>query len=130
MPLRNRLLIRMSFLPSVPTFPRTLWSCGRRKSFPGRATGISLTHTSLHPQVCQATHALSHLLILVLQGPSELEIRKHLTLEEEKERISSTTVHSGDDSTETKYLLCGLDLEEQLYVSPWWYIVFVALIAW
>jgi hypothetical protein len=57
-------------------------------------------------------------LILVLSGPSELEIRKHLTLEEEKDSIASATIHSSDDFTETKYLLYGLDLEEQLYEFP------------
>lgn len=46
-------------------------------------------------------------------GLSELEIRRRLTLEEEKEELVSTEVDSNDNFTETKYLLYGLDLEEQ-----------------
>ena len=46
-------------------------------------------------------------------GPSETEIRKRLTLEEEKDKRSFTTVNSDSHFTETKYLLSALDLEEQ-----------------
>lgn len=46
-------------------------------------------------------------------GPSEMEIRRRLTLEEEKDEIASATIDSNGDFTETKYLLYGLDLEEQ-----------------
>ncbi|KAF9777691.1 hypothetical protein BJ322DRAFT_1114826 [Thelephora terrestris] len=48
-------------------------------------------------------------------GPSELEIRHRLTLEEEKDDTSSTAVDPSDDFTETKYLLYGLDLEQRQY---------------
>ena len=46
-------------------------------------------------------------------GPSEAEIRQHLSLEEEMEGIASTKIDSTDSFTETKYLLYGLDLEER-----------------
>ena len=65
------------------------------------------------------------LLILVLPGPSELEIRRRLTLEEEKDDAASTTIDSSDEFTETKYLLYGLDLEGQqcvflgMSLCPW-----------
>ena len=49
-------------------------------------------------------------------GPSELEIRKCLALEEEKEEIVSTIPDPGDDFTEMKYLIYGLDLEERQLV--------------
>ena len=52
------------------------------------------------------------LLIPELPGPSELEIRRRFTLEEEEE-LNSTAGDSDDASTETKYLLDGLDLEVQ-----------------
>lgn len=42
-----------------------------------------------------------------------MEIRRRLTLEEEKDEIASATIDSNDDFTETKYLLYGLDLKEQ-----------------
>ena len=52
-----------------------------------------------------------------ISGPSELDIRKRLTAEEEKEQLASTAaeswVDSADNYTKTKYLLFGLDLEEQ-----------------
>ena len=48
----------------------------------------------------------------VLPGPSELEIRRRLTLEEEGE-VASTATDSSDKFTKTQYLLYGLDLEEQ-----------------
>jgi hypothetical protein len=50
-------------------------------------------------------------------GLSESQIRRHLTLEEEKEMVTSTAVDSDKEFTETKYLLYGLDVEEQQYVS-------------
>lgn len=37
-------------------------------------------------------------------------------MEEEKDKLSAAAVDSSDDYTETKYLLYGLDLEEQQYV--------------
>lgn len=46
-------------------------------------------------------------------GPSELEIRRHLTLEEERDELDSAALNSSDNFTETKYLLYGLDLEDQ-----------------
>lgn len=52
-------------------------------------------------------------LIMALSGLSELEIRRNLTLEEEKEKATSPTLDSSDEFTKTKYLLYGLDLEEQ-----------------
>ena len=52
-------------------------------------------------------------LIVELSGPSELEIRRRLTLEEEKDGLAFTVVDLCDDFTETQYLLYGLDLEEQ-----------------
>ena len=52
-----------------------------------------------------------------ISGPSELDIRKRLTAEEEKEQLTSAAAESwadsNDDYTETKYLLFALDLEEQ-----------------
>ena len=45
-----------------------------------------------------------------------MEIRKRLTAEEEMGELASSLVDSTDDHTETSYLLCGLDLEEQQYV--------------
>ena len=44
-------------------------------------------------------------------GPSESEIRKRLTLEEEQDELASASINISDDATETKYLLLGLDLE-------------------
>jgi hypothetical protein len=46
-------------------------------------------------------------------GPSEMEIRRRLTLEEERDNVASATVDPDDNFTETKYLLFGLDLEER-----------------
>ncbi|KAF9780638.1 hypothetical protein BJ322DRAFT_1023868 [Thelephora terrestris] len=46
-------------------------------------------------------------------SPSESEIRRHLTLEEERVELNSPVPDSDDDFTETKFLLYGLDLEEQ-----------------
>ena len=57
-------------------------------------------------------HRVLRLLILGLLGLSESEIRRHLTLEE-KDDLTSAETDSGDNFTETKYLLYGLDLEEQ-----------------
>lgn len=53
-------------------------------------------------------------MILELPGLSESQIRKRLSLEEE-EALASAAVVPDDDFTETKYLLHGLDLEEQQY---------------
>lgn len=103
----------MSLLLSVPTSPRTLLTCGRRGSSPGNATGSNPTHTSTHLLVCLTTNAVWPLLILVILGPSESEIRRRLTLEEEKDEVTSIAIDSIDDFTQTKYLLYGLDLEEQ-----------------
>jgi len=64
------------------------------------------------------------LLIPELLGLSELEIRRRLTLEEEKDELTSAAIDSSDNFTETKYLLYGLDLEEQQCVSS---VIFVGL---
>ena len=40
-------------------------------------------------------------------------------MDEEKDMIASATVNSSGDFTETKYILYGLDLEEQQYAFPW-----------
>ena len=58
------------------------------------------------------------MLILESLGLSESQIRRNLTLEEEKENITDTTIDSGDEFTETKFMLHGLDLEGQQYVNP------------
>lgn len=66
----------------------------------------------MRPIVC----VVRFLLIIELLGPSELAIRRRLTLEEEKEDLNPVATGSDDDdddSTETKYLLDGLDLEVQ-----------------
>lgn len=42
-----------------------------------------------------------------------MEIRRRLTLDEEKDELASTMIDADDDFTETKYLLYGLDLEDQ-----------------
>ena len=49
----------------------------------------------------------------ICTGPSETEIRKRLTLEEEMDGLTSTTVDFNSPFTETKYLLYALDLEEE-----------------
>lgn len=54
-------------------------------------------------------------LILEFSGLSESEIRRRLTLEEEQDALVSTIVDPDDNFTETKYLLYGLDLEDQRY---------------
>ena len=46
-------------------------------------------------------------------GPSESDIRRRLALEEEEDELSSATVDTDNTFTKTKYLLHGLDLEEQ-----------------
>ena len=46
-----------------------------------------------------------------------MEIRRQLTVEEEKGELASAALDSSDSFTETKYLLYGLDLEEQQYAS-------------
>jgi hypothetical protein len=56
--------------------------------------------------------------IVIFPGPSESEIRQHLSLEEEADEVASKKIDSTVDFTETKYLLYGLDLEEQQYVFP------------
>ena len=71
---------------------------------------------------------LQSLLIPIPSGPSELEIRRRLTLEEEKDAVASTMINSSDDFTTTKYILYGLDLEEQQYVYLLDWHVFVELI--
>ena len=57
---------------------------------------------------------------ILYQGPSELDIQKQLTADEEKEQLASAAVESwadsGDDYSETKYLLYGLNLEEHQWV--------------
>lgn len=50
-------------------------------------------------------------------GFSESQIHQQLSLEEEEQGLTSTTAGSEDVFTETKYLLYGLDLEEQQYIS-------------
>ena len=62
------------------------------------------------------TDPLCSLLILYQQGRLESEIRRQLTVEEEKDELASTVVDSSDGFTETRYLLYALDLEEQQYV--------------
>ena len=79
---------------------------------------ISPIPTSTRLLVCLIINVLRSLLILVLSGPSELEIRRRLTLEEEKDEVTSVTINSIDDFTQTKYLLYGLDLKEQQCVFP------------
>jgi len=81
-------------------------------------TGISPTPTSTHLLVRLTVKILWALIILVRSGPSESEIRRRLTLEEERDAAAaSTTTDTVDDFNQTKYLLYGLDLEEQQYVS-------------
>ena len=57
-------------------------------------------------------------LILELPGPSELEIRRRLTLEGEHDELDPIAIDLNGDFTETKYLLFGLDLEGQQYGVP------------
>ena len=54
---------------------------------------------------------------MVLSGPSELEIRRRLAMEEEKDEVASGAIDSIDGFTQTKYILYGLDLEERRCVS-------------
>ena len=49
-------------------------------------------------------------------------------MEEEKDAVASTMINSSDDFTTTKYILYGLDLEEQQYVYLLDWHVFVELI--
>ena len=116
-PSHSRPLIRMSLLLSVLASPRTLSTHGLQESSPGSMTGTSLTCTSTFLPVCLITYISWSLLILIPPGPSELEIRRCLTLEE-KDEIVSTIVNFSDDFTATKYILYGLDLEEQQCVPP------------
>ena len=58
-------------------------------------------------------HSPFRVLLILGSGLSELDIHKHLSLEEEKDDVASTAIDSCGDFTETKYLLYGLDLEEQ-----------------
>ena len=44
-------------------------------------------------------------------------------MEEERDALTSAVVDSGSDFTETRYLLYGLDLEEQQYVSAGLFLV-------
>jgi len=46
-------------------------------------------------------------------GPSESDIRKHLTLEEEKDGLAFAIIDGDDAFTRTKYLLFALNLEDQ-----------------
>lgn len=46
-------------------------------------------------------------------GPSESEIRRRLTLEEEKDGLAFAEVDGDDAFTKTKYLLFALNLEDQ-----------------
>jgi len=118
MPSRNQPAIQTSSPLSALTSPRKHLTCGQRRSSPGSVTGISPTPTSTRLLVRLIVNILWALLILVLSGPSESEIRRRLTLEEERDAAAaSTTIDSVDDFTQTKYLLYGLDLEEQQYVS-------------
>ena len=68
------------------------------------------------------------LLILELSGPSELEIRRRLTLEGEQDDLDPIAIDLDGDFTETKYLLFGLDLEGQQYGVPC-YVGFTGLTA-
>ena len=86
---------------------------------PGSLIEAGPTHTSTpHPVSSILGSSLS--LLIQQQGPSESDIRKRLAAEEEKEQFASAAVEpqteSKDDFTETKYLLYGLDLEEQQYM--------------
>lgn len=91
---------------------------GRQKSSPGSVTGISPILTSTRLLVCLVVGVLRSSSIHILSGPSELEIRRLLTLEEEKDEAASTAADPVDGFTQTKYLLYGLDLEEQQCVPP------------
>lgn len=117
-PLHSQPLIRMSLLLSVLASPRTLSTHGLQESSPGIMTRTSLTRTSTFLPVCLITYISRSLLILIPPSPSELEICRRLTLEEEKDEIVSTIVNFSDNFTATKYILYGLDLEEQQCVPP------------
>jgi len=117
-PSLNQPLIRMSSPLSVSASPRKHLIRGRQESSPGSATGVSPILTSTRLLVCLILSASRSFLIHILSGPSELEIRRRLTLEEEQDEAMSTAIDSVDGFTQTKYLLYGLDLEEQRCVPP------------
>ena len=110
--------MQMNLLLSASTFPTPPSTRGRRESSHGSKIEISQTRTSTLLPVCLTIRVFLSLLTLVLPGPLELEIRRRLTLEEEKDDLASALTDPKDDFTETKYLLYGLDLEEQQCVFP------------
>ena len=116
-PSRNWPHMQMNLLLSASTFPTPPSTRGRRESSHGSKIEISQTCTSTL-LVCLTIRVFLSLLTLVLPGPLELEIRRHLTLEEEKDDLASALTDPKDDFTETKYLLYGLDLKEQQCVFP------------
>lgn len=118
MPSNNQLLMRMSLMLSVSIFPKKPSTHGQRKLPLGSVTGVSPIPISTRLLVCPVGCFLSPLFNSKPTGPSEAEIRQHLTLEEEMEEIASNKIDSTDSFTETKYLLYGLDLEERQYVFP------------
>ena len=105
--------MRRSSPLSVPMFQRHFLTRGRQESLRGSLTGVIQTHTSTLHLVCRTSRFNLTLFNLEMKGPSELEIRRRLTVEEEKDELTSTVTDSGGEYTETKYLLYGLDLEEQ-----------------
>lgn len=104
-------------MPFVLKFRWTSLTRGRQEFLHGNLTGINLTHTSTPHPVRPVAWALSLSLILYQQGPSESEIRRRLTAEGEEGELVSIVIDPSDDFTETRYLLYGLDLEQQQYVS-------------
>ena len=80
----------------------TSWESNRKMPNPyyNPSSGISCQFSLLVPAEHHA-------------GPSESEIRQRLTLEQEEDELASTAVDLDDTFTMTKYLLYGLDLEEQ-----------------
>ena len=108
--------MRTSSLLFLSTFPRRSSPRGPRESLRGSSIENSPTHISILLQVCRIVSRILAILILKFSGLSESEIRRRLTLEEERELLASTVVDSDDYFTETKYLMYGLDLKEQQYV--------------
>lgn len=79
---------------------------------------ISQTHTSIPLQVRLETCILLLLLTLAPLGPSESEIRRRLTSEEEQDEFISAPIDPSGNSTGTGYIIDGLDLEGYQYVFP------------
>lgn len=111
----SRVHMQMSWLHFASTFPPRLSTHGPQESSHGSSIGSGQIHSSTHHLVCSIISHLWLILSLELLGLSESEIRRHLTLEEEKENLADTRVDSDDEFTETKFLLYGLDLEGHQY---------------